>query len=581
MRLIDRSNLAIAVVASVLAGVVVATGFGSPHADPGGLFGIFYAIVGVAWVLGGLIARVRRPGNSAGALMIAVGIAWLLRGFELSGDPWLFAFGAIVVSLLFFGPFVQLLMTFPDGHARGSVERVAIALAWAASLITPLGVLFIQPQADFACAECPDNPAAIVDLGSLGSALAHLPELLGAAAATLAIVALVRAYRAAAPPRRRALMPVLVGGIGCFACFVLVVLIDAVYEPAAIVAFVGALLFFAAVPFGFVLGLVRARMVRSTALGSLVAGLAAPGQIRDALAAALRRPVARAGLLGARAQPLRDGRGPRHGAAGGRPAACRDAGRARRRAGRGDHPRPLAGRGSGAAAGRRRGGGPRARARAPGGRAARAPRAAARHRARGSSTPATPSAGGSSATCTTARSSGSSRSPDAAARTRRERERPRRLRPLLAGAPRSSQLALGELRELAEASTPPRWPSAASRGARRRSRGAAACPVEVDVADPRLPAAIEAARVLRRLGGARERRQARRRHARRACASSSAAGTLVRRGRRRRRRRRRPGARARGLRGLADRVEALDGRLRRREPARTRDTIRAEMPCAS
>ena len=43
-------------------------------------------------------------------------------------------------------------------------------------------------------------------------------------------------------------------------------------------------------PFGFVLGLVRARMVRSTALGSLVAGLAAPGQIRDALAAALRDP---------------------------------------------------------------------------------------------------------------------------------------------------------------------------------------------------------------------------------------------------------------------------------------------------
>ena len=290
MRLIDRSNLAIAVVASVLAGVVVATGFDSPHAEPGGLLGIFYAIVGVAWVLGGLIARVRRPGNSAGALMIAVGLAWLLRGFELSGDPWLFAFGAILVSLLFFGPFVQLLMTFPDGYARGGVERLAIAAAWAAALITPLGVFFVQPQKEFACADCPENPLAIVDLGSFGSALAHLPELLGAVAATLAIVALVRAYRAAAPPRRRALMPVLVGGIGCFACFVLVVLIDAVYEPAAIVAFVGALIFFAAVPFGFVLGLVRARMVRSTALGSLVAGLAAPGQIRDALAAALRDP---------------------------------------------------------------------------------------------------------------------------------------------------------------------------------------------------------------------------------------------------------------------------------------------------
>ena len=36
-----------------------------------------------------------------------------------------------------------------------------------------------------------------------------------------------------------------------------------------------------------------------------------------------------------------------------------------------------------------------------------------------------------------------------------------------------------------------------------------------------------------------------------------------------------------GLRGLADRVEALDGRLRVSSPAGVGTTVRAEFPCAS
>ncbi len=40
-------------------------------------------------------------------------------------------------------------------------------------------------------------------------------------------------------------------------------------------------------------------------------------------------------------------------------------------------------------------------------------------------------------------------------------------------------------------------------------------------------------------------------------------------------------SRGSGLRGLADRVEALDGRLRGREPARGGTVVRAELPCGS
>ena len=120
-----------------------------------------------------------------------------------------------------------------------------------------------------------------------------------------------------------------------------------------------------------------------------------------------------------------------------------------------------------------------------------------------------------------------------------------------------------------------------SRPARRGrdARGPRARPVEIEeIPDERLPEPVEAAayyliaealtnvaKYARRVRGARPRRRERRERPRR--------------GVRRRRRRRRPGGGS-GLRGLADRVEALGGSLEVVSPAGAGTSLRAEIPAA-
>ena len=199
-------------------------------------------------------------------------------------------------------------------------------------------------------------------------------------------------------------------------------------EGLSVAAHVIGLCALAGLPFGFLIGLVRARVLaggrsaRSWAARRLPRRRGAPGPARRRAA----RPLPPARLLGAGGRrPLRrraragglPARGRRSRAwtpveADGRPVAAivHDA------ALRGTRRSCAGGRGRGAGAGER----------APGGRAARPDRGAARlagadHRRR-----ATPSAGASSATSTTAPSSGSSRSRCSSAGPAQRAERPGR-----------------------------------------------------------------------------------------------------------------------------------------------------------
>ena len=158
---------------------------------------------------------------------------------------------------------------------------------------------------------------------------------------------------------------------------------------------------------------------------------------------------------------------------------------------------------------------------------------------------------------------------------------PRRRRRAARG--RAEELAPGPRRAArARPRHPPRGPHrsrarSGARGARPRARR---CPVELDGSERAAAGRRRGGGVLRRLGGARERRQVRRR--------------LIGRGARRARRTVARSSRSRttasaapipaggtGLRGLADRVAALDGRLAVESPPGAGTRIRAEIPVTS
>jgi signal transduction histidine kinase len=74
----------------------------------------------------GLVAWSRRPDSLAGPLLAATGLTWFAGNFFDAGLYW------------YRGPLVHLLLTYPDGRARGRVEQAAVAAGYVAALVAPI-----------------------------------------------------------------------------------------------------------------------------------------------------------------------------------------------------------------------------------------------------------------------------------------------------------------------------------------------------------------------------------------------------------------------------------------------------------
>ncbi|MFL5914982.1 MAG: hypothetical protein ACJ752_05010 [Gaiellaceae bacterium] len=101
--------------------------------------------VGIVLVGGGLIARLRRPESWTGLLLAAAGLCWFLGTFASSGWAGFAAFGGLFVTL-HRGPLAHALLAYPDGRAAGFPERAAIAALYVLSAVavaadTTVGVL--------------------------------------------------------------------------------------------------------------------------------------------------------------------------------------------------------------------------------------------------------------------------------------------------------------------------------------------------------------------------------------------------------------------------------------------------------
>jgi signal transduction histidine kinase len=101
--------------------------------------------VGIVLVGGGLIARLRRPESWTGLLLAATGLCWFLGTFASSDWAGFVAFGGPFVTL-HRGPLAHALLAYPDGRAAGVPERVAIAGLYVLSAVavaadTTAGVL--------------------------------------------------------------------------------------------------------------------------------------------------------------------------------------------------------------------------------------------------------------------------------------------------------------------------------------------------------------------------------------------------------------------------------------------------------
>jgi signal transduction histidine kinase len=85
----------------------------------------------------GLVAWSRRPESESGALLTATGFSWFLGNFANAGVgplDWLGAHALYVYR----GPLVHLLITYPSGRLVSRLDRSAVAVGYAAALVTPV-----------------------------------------------------------------------------------------------------------------------------------------------------------------------------------------------------------------------------------------------------------------------------------------------------------------------------------------------------------------------------------------------------------------------------------------------------------
>jgi signal transduction histidine kinase len=250
--------------------------------------------VGVSFLAAGIAGMVLRPASRVGALMVAAGLAWFAPdvGNISLGIFWsLWAdFGSLFLVLL-----AQLFVSFPTGRLRTRWDRGVVAGAYAWYVLSSVAsALTWNPVFP---GQRPWQHNVFYAFGSprLNDVVGTVGDVGGIALAVMVAGTVLRHWLRASKPGRRALAPVLWATAPTGAWVILDTLSKRALVSAGLDHAVHTLgyLVLTALPFGFLLGLLRVRLRRG-AVGNLVVELGGhagpPAGLRAALARALGDP---------------------------------------------------------------------------------------------------------------------------------------------------------------------------------------------------------------------------------------------------------------------------------------------------
>jgi signal transduction histidine kinase len=183
--------------------------------DFGALLEVF---VGWSFVACGLLLWTRRPASRLGLLMTLVGMVWLVgRTMTLVPIPAMFTFG-IWLTDLWAAAFVLFLLAFPGGRLTSRADRAIVAIfLFVAVPLELLWLLFWEPAAS----ACPPGVATCSRLNALtvvpDASAAHLLDTMQrigfTTGAVLLVIVIGRRWLRSSGPARRQMVPVLAGAL--------------------------------------------------------------------------------------------------------------------------------------------------------------------------------------------------------------------------------------------------------------------------------------------------------------------------------------------------------------------------------
>jgi signal transduction histidine kinase len=294
MRLSRGLFVAIAVAAAVcgfgLVYLIATADFGSNH----GLWIAADLIIGFGFVGVGLFAWYRSPGNRTGALMVATGFAWYVSLLARTEPPLLFSIG-FAFENLYVALAVHLLLAYPSGRLGSWIDRGLVACTYAAVSLGFVPVALFVSSETYGCTGCPENLFLVENDPSFGQTWLDVLSVIGIVVPLAVVVRLAQHWRLASRPLRRTVTPVFLAGAALMLALATLLALALMGGSVELrdAFFYASLPALALVPYLFLAGLARGRMLRGRGLGRLVrqlGGSLGRGELRAALAEALGDP---------------------------------------------------------------------------------------------------------------------------------------------------------------------------------------------------------------------------------------------------------------------------------------------------
>jgi signal transduction histidine kinase len=255
----------------------------SDHTGDPGLTAALGLLVGWSFVGTGLFAWWRRPGNRTGLLMAAAGFAWFATGVSAANYDVVFTIG-IALDGIFPAIVGHLLLAFPTGRLETRAERAVVAATYFTVTVLQVPSLLFEEE--------PRNLLVVEPNQGLSDLLDAVQYVAAVAVILASFVLLFRRWGAAPAAQRRTLAPVLFTGGAAFVVFLLAKGFDAAGDRVDALERLAVALT-ATVPVGFLIALLRSRLGQGAAVAALVQRLGAapePDALRTALAEALGDP---------------------------------------------------------------------------------------------------------------------------------------------------------------------------------------------------------------------------------------------------------------------------------------------------
>lgn len=243
--------------------------------------------VAVGWCYGaaGLVAWWRRPSNRMGALLVAGAGAWLVATLANTRDPVLAAAGAVGATVPL-AVIVHLLHAFPGGRLHGRGSRLTVAAGYVVAVVLQAPLYLFTGRASV------DSDLVVVDRPDLASGFHRLQDVTGTAVLAATLVLLAGRLHRAEPLQRRVLAPLFSYGI---LAVVLVPLSSSLVRPLTgvdsrtLVAV--QLVAVGGVPLAFALGLLRGGFAQTGEIDELAVRLGLADGGRPAVGAALAQTL--------------------------------------------------------------------------------------------------------------------------------------------------------------------------------------------------------------------------------------------------------------------------------------------------